>query len=384
MKKSLLLAAAVLCAGSLMAKDYTVFSNSNYADLEWEGGNDGFTTTLTVDGVKFTLALEKNKSTSNCIKPGDQIRIYKNASFTVTAEGMTMKSVEMTGMSGYAGLQTYSDGWTATEDGVVVTALNAAGASTFTSTSTANQFRLVNLVVRDDASAVDPVTPEATVVKSVAETIAQAKGTTVKVDYPLTVAFVSNSNVFCCDEAGDFIQLYGANTYAPNDVVPAGWEGVYTLYGTATPELTPGAGGFPASTSTTEFVAKKVAGSDISVDLVNSVVTIPNVVFADATPDTKTNFTGEADGTELSFRNNYTIEGVEAGTYDVTVVVTIYQNAPSLYVIKYAEASSTGVEAVEVAEAAAAYYNLQGVKVANPANGVFVRVQNGKAVKVML
>lgn len=47
--------------------------------------------------------------------------------------------------------------------------------------------------------------------------------------------------------------------------------------------------------------------------------------------------------------------------------------------------SDSGVEGIEAdaAEADAVYYNLQGVRVANPENGIFVRVANGKASKVV-
>lgn len=45
--------------------------------------------------------------------------------------------------------------------------------------------------------------------------------------------------------------------------------------------------------------------------------------------------------------------------------------------------SANGINAVEVAEGEAVYYNLQGARVANPENGIFVRVANGKAVKVV-
>lgn len=48
------------------------------------------------------------------------------------------------------------------------------------------------------------------------------------------------------------------------------------------------------------------------------------------------------------------------------------------------KSSTDGVEGIEASEADAIYYNLQGVQVANPANGVFVKVANGKAVKVVL
>lgn len=52
-------------------------------------------------------------------------------------------------------------------------------------------------------------------------------------------------------------------------------------------------------------------------------------------------------------------------------------------VVRVEPKTSTGVENISAAgEAAAEYYNLQGVRVANPANGVFIRIANGKAVKV--
>lgn len=45
---------------------------------------------------------------------------------------------------------------------------------------------------------------------------------------------------------------------------------------------------------------------------------------------------------------------------------------------------TVAVEGIEVEAAEAVYFNLQGVKVANPENGVFVKVVNGKASKVVL
>lgn len=45
---------------------------------------------------------------------------------------------------------------------------------------------------------------------------------------------------------------------------------------------------------------------------------------------------------------------------------------------------TTGIENVAVEAEEAVYYNLQGVRVANPENGVYVRVQGGKATKVVL
>lgn len=218
-----------------------------------------------------------------------------------------------------------------------------------------------------------------TKVSSIAQVKALKSGDKVEVDFPMTVAFVKNSNVFVTDAAGDFIQIYGANSYKVNDVVPAGWKAEYELYQTYTPELKPES--LPASTSTGNFVAKVVAADKVTVDLVNSVVTIKDVVFDKDTPSAKENFTGTVGATTLSFRNNYELTGVAAGKYDVTVVVTVYNGAPSLYVINYGGAAGVGEITVDDA-AEAVYYNLQGVKVAEPANGVFIKVQGKKATKV--
>ena len=230
---------------------------------------------------------------------------------------------------------------------------------------------------------------EAVSVKNVAETIALDTKTKVTVDYPLTVAFVKNNNIFACDEAGKFIQVYGANSYKVNDVIPAGWSATYELYSGATPELMP-ADALPASTEQKTFTPEAVAVADITTALVNSVVLIKNVVIDAATPgsdvtdsDAK-NFTAKVGDTDITLRNNYGLESVAAGTYDVTVVVTVYNNAPSLYVTNFAAVAGSGVAEIEAAEGEAVYYNLQGVKVANPENGIFIRVQGGKSSKVLV
>ena len=43
----------------------------------------------------------------------------------------------------------------------------------------------------------------------------------------------------------------------------------------------------------------------------------------------------------------------------------------------------SGIAGIEAEDGEAVYFNLQGVRVQNPENGVFIRVQNGKAVKIM-
>lgn len=218
--------------------------------------------------------------------------------------------------------------------------------------------------------------------KNVKEVIALTSNSKVKVDFDLTVAYKNYNNVFAFDANGDFIQVYGANEYEALDIIPAGWEATYDFYQSTTPELKP-AGTLPASTAKGEFTPKTVAPAEISTAMVNQVVMIKNVVLAEASPATKDNFTGTAEGVELSLRNNYTLPSVEAGTYDITVVVTVYQSAPSLYVINFAAAGS-GVAELEAENGEAVYFNLQGVKVANPEKGLYIKVEGHKATKVIL
>lgn len=59
-----------------------------------------------------------------------------------------------------------------------------------------------------------------------------------------------------------------------------------------------------------------------------------------------------------------------------------YSSVPSTIVLTYELAS--GVEIVAEEEAPAVYYNLQGVKVENPSNGVFIQVRGNKASKVVI
>ena len=42
----------------------------------------------------------------------------------------------------------------------------------------------------------------------------------------------------------------------------------------------------------------------------------------------------------------------------------------------------TGIEDIEASEAAVEYYNLQGIRVANPENGIYIRRQGNKVTKV--
>ena len=256
---------------------------------------------------------------------------------------------------------------------VVVTLSKVDGATEYTPSLYPIAYELV-----EAGETPEPVEPEIKKVTSIQEAKTIGSGKMI-IDFPVTVGFINYSNIFVCDEAGDFIQIYKSNTgLKSGDVVPAGWEAEYSIYSNA-PQLKPSAN-LPEATEGT-FTPKTVAATDITNDLVNSVIVVENVVLDAATPSAKENFTGKVGETELSFRNNYNKESVEPGKYNITVVVQIFQNAPSLYVVNYEKVATDGISEIEAEDAEAVYYNLQGVEVANPANGVYIVRRGAKVTK---
>lgn len=71
---------------------------------------------------------------------------------------------------------------------------------------------------------------------------------------------------------------------------------------------------------------------------------------------------------------------IAADWTNVTVTVTIDGEKVKMV----CTAGEGAIEAIEADNTPAIYFNLIGQRVANPENGVFVRVQNGKATKVIL
>ncbi len=397
MKKFLLMTAVVSSALFMNAEIKTVtyhFATNDYG-LTRQTDNAGeyieSGTKLTVnDGTQITLTKTEGKNGWRLWSDG--LRIYKNsdAEMTITTSVGAITKIEF---STKASILKSVSGVTVSEskfalkcDGNSIPLkfdVNSNGAIyTLTLTVDTEGTGTSTAVSAADSEPTPP--PTVTTVKSIAETLAVKDGETIKVDYPMTVAFRNNNNVFAYDAAGDFIQLFGKNSYEVNDVVPAGWEGVYSLYNGATPEIAP-VTEFPAADGDNVFKPSVVSASEIDASLVNHVFAIKDVVFSEATPSAKENFEGTSDGVTLTFRNNYTLESQPAGKYNVTVVVNVYKGAVQLYVINYtADVTGSGISEVEVANGAAAYYTLQGVKVANPENGLYIKVQNGKASKILV
>lgn len=331
---------------------------------------------------------------------------------------------------------------------------------------------IASLTVYYEAPTIEP-----DVINTIAETKQLANETLITVGCDLTVAYVAGNNIYAMDAAGDFIRIVGENNYNVNDIIPADWNGNYTLQNGTTPEITP-ADALPESTETTTFIAKTVDATMITSEMVNSVISINNVVFEEDTPENNDLFAGLAGDIMMTFCNQYGLANMTAGTYNLNVIVTMQQKTVVLNVIafkpvvniringetvtddildtkgeratlsidvpdgyelwyrftpdsptaraladdanngfvKYTEPVSftepgkleyytletatgnrseinslkldgvTGINEIisDGSEANSIYYNLQGVRVENPKNGVYIRIQGSKAIKLKM
>lgn len=99
---------------------------------------------------------------------------------------------------------------------------------------------------------------------------------------------------------------------------------------------------------------------------------------------------GNLVGEELIIDTEYTLsEGVSEflASFDNVMCVMTNAELPDVYIYTNLLNVVSGIEDVPAddnSNAPVEYYNLQGVKVANPENGVYIRVQGDKAVKVLL
>ena len=154
----------------------------------------------------------------------------------------------------------------------------------------------------------------------------------------LIVAYVNGANVIVTDEVGHSYSLifkYDTGLQA-GDVVAGGWTAAIQNF-KGLNEL------IPSETLTTNGTADVPAFeeiTDMSVldeSYVCHIVVVKNVYFAEATPDASSNFTATQNDNEYTMYNKFKIAGVEAGLYDVTMVVWMY-NTLGYYPLEYTPA----------------------------------------------
>ena len=115
-------------------------------------------------------------------------------------------------------------------------------------------------------------------------------------------------------------------------------------------------------------------GSTITISATNANITSIEFTGTKATPTQMTVDTGKFAGNVWTAEEGKTVSSVVFSAIATTNIKTITVTFNS---------DPNGIEGVEVEnDATIEYYNLQGVKVNNPANGIFIKVQGNKASKV--
>lgn len=263
----------------------------------------------------------------------------------------------------------------------------------YTEAITINATTTVKAIAYVGSNASSVASATYTVVESMSfeEVLSLENGDTFMMGDDLVVALVNEGDTRYnyVYKGGVYSLIYASLGLKTGDVVKAGWAGKVTYYA-GLPELVPTTAVETTGATATVPAFATVTAADITTALVNTPVIVNNVVFDEATPDkTAGNFTGKVGETEFAFRNTFKLPTVEAGTYTVSCIVIVYtKDATSLgtdlQLIPFEIKDTTGIAAIEAeGNAEAVYYNLQGVRVANAENGIFIEVRGGKATKVI-
>lgn len=224
--------------------------------------------------------------------------------------------------------------------------------------------------------------------------VAPKMGDRVKVNFPATVTFANSSFAFVLDTEGNAgyienIKNQGSTDtsaaptiYKVGDIIPEGWIATNghqyeTLWQGIPDEVV----------ETTEVTYPEV--TKVTPEDVYRVVVLKDVTFTSSTPSGSTPVNGTTPNEDTyRFEDNYNVPVQPAGTYNVTGVVRYSVVGSTVYFyinpISYEEDITVAVEELEAAEGASRYFNLQGMEVENPKSGIFVKVNNGKASKVMI
>ncbi|MBD5302172.1 MAG: hypothetical protein HDS16_04140 [Bacteroides sp.] len=380
MKKFLLSTLAVACAATMSAASYTVFDISNPSN--WTGGANGYETSVTVNGKSFTLKTMKDASTTDLISPVANTyawRVYKGSKLSIESSAVSMKQIVITydtfNDGQYVGEGVLSSGWSGTvnTDEASYTCVSS-GLNSFEMQAQAKQLRITTIVVSDEegedpgqGGGEDPVLPDGVIYENAFDSNLDGW---VKINDESLSDFSGwkiNQNNTKCAICNSF---YGGENHAANAKMeytfdlkdytdcklsveqafgydfPTSQVDNYRLYvksGNATDYLTfavfpevPESGNWSKSFALNEFDLSEYDGSTITIG------------FEYATDGSKSR------AWELK---NFKLEGTKAGVGVAEV------------------ATDSNVEAV--------YYNLQGVRVENPANGLYIVVKGSKVSKVI-
>ena len=419
MKKFLLAAGCVaMMASAVSAKDYvltasgmnmTKFTQSTYTDGDKEKWQLAGTWTAE-DNTVFNVVMKQAGSTTTDCSPvlgeSGHVRWYKNVELIITAPANVgaMKQLVFTTTAADKTVsftpQDNKGTVTANSTGKVITWQYADGMNPFVAVASEGQIRFSALTISDEVGStpvepVDPTPGETTKVANIAAWLADAKTDVLyEFENPVTVVYQNGLNLYVQDATGSMF-IYGSTdqTYTPGQTIPAGFTGNYVNWYSTIELSLPKDGSakatYKAGVDGTPVQPAEVAIADIDgATMGNKYIVIRNCDLANIV-EKDFEIVGEG-GAKIAGYNKFGIELPETDELkDVIGVVNYYQkkgaDAPSASIYPIEIKAAAGIAGVEAdLNAPVEYFNLQGVRVENPANGLYIMRQGSKAVKVIL
>ena len=259
-------------------------------------------------------------------------------------------------------------------------------------------------IVKYDGEGGDTPKPsEGKTFKTVAEYLAAAytDGTST-LDCPLTCTYQNGRYLYLTDGTTPMLVYGDLKTdtnadgvvdsndefikYTNGDVLPAGITGKYTVFNNLRQLGSPVASTFGTATKGEPVAPKAMKANEITAELMNTYIVMNGVTIEGADRNfTVTDATGSvALFNQFNDPTYYDAVTVETGT-DLTLeaIITVYKENVQLYPVKVISGGSAVENIVVDENAPVEYFNLQGIRVANPENGIFIRRQGAKATKVV-
>lgn len=215
-----------------------------------------------------------------------------------------------------------------------------------------------------------------------------AKGTVLG---PITTVYENGRYLYMVDSKGYPMLSYNSTGavsegYVNGDVI-ASITGTYSPnYGL--PEILPTA--FGTKSSGTAIEPEVLAVEEVALDMLNKYIKVENVTIT-ASTKSNTYILTDADGNTLTAYNTFynssyydVVEIPEGEGYTVEGFVSVYSNAVQLTPISVTAYSGVEGIAADNENAPVEYFNLQGVRVNNPANGLYIRRQGTNVSKVLV
>lgn len=207
----------------------------------------------------------------------------------------------------------------------------------------------------------------------------------------LTVIYTNGAYVYVNDGVSNAL-IYKKNLGLEcGNVIAKGWKGIVSIYNGLI-ELVPDDATLATTGATAEVPAPMPVEAEDAPYIVaaynqSAYVMLKDVVFDAATPAADAaaadrTYTGKMGDYEVTFYQRFGLESCEAGTYNVTGFIAVYNDLVQVYPILIQK--SSGITAINNDATNVRYYNINGIEVSQPAQGgIYIRVADGKATKVI-